>query len=100
MNSVISSAECAPPSRLVRSIATGLNEPFMRARAYTSAPRESPNRRSFFERARAIGVFSVFILERARGRPKGKFTQHRRLDRLREILEKHPRGISLYDLAD
>jgi predicted DNA-binding transcriptional regulator YafY len=35
-----------------------------------------------------------------RGRPKGKFTQHRRLDRLREILERHPRGISLYDLAD
>jgi len=40
------------------------------------------------------------LVERARGRPKGKFTQHRRLDRLREILEKHPRGISLYDLAD
>ena len=39
-------------------------------------------------------------MERARGRPKGKFTQHRRLDRLREILEKHPRGISLYDLAE
>ena len=39
-------------------------------------------------------------MEKARGRPKGKFTQHRRLDRLREILEKHPRGISLYDLAD
>jgi predicted DNA-binding transcriptional regulator YafY len=40
------------------------------------------------------------LVERALGRPKGKFTQHRRLDRLREILEKHPRGISLYDLAD
>jgi predicted DNA-binding transcriptional regulator YafY len=39
-------------------------------------------------------------LERSRGRPKGKFTQHRRLDRLREILEKHPRGLSLYELAD
>ncbi|HEY4157785.1 MAG TPA: transcriptional regulator [Polyangiaceae bacterium] len=40
------------------------------------------------------------ILEPSRGRPKGKFTQHRRLDRLREILEKHPRGLSLYELAD
>ena len=45
-------------------------------------------------------LLSERIVERARGRPKGKFTQHRRLDRLREILEKHPRGISLYDLAD
>lgn len=34
------------------------------------------------------------------GRPSGSFTQHRRLDRLREILAKHPHGISLYDLAD
>lgn len=34
------------------------------------------------------------------GRPKGKFTQHRRLDRARELLEKHPRGLSLYELAD
>lgn len=37
--------------------------------------------------------------DRARGRPIGKFTQHRRLDRLREILERHPRGVSLYELA-
>ena len=43
--------------------------------------------------------FPSRTVERALGRPKGKFTQHRRLDRLREILEKHPRGISLYDLA-
>jgi predicted DNA-binding transcriptional regulator YafY len=35
-----------------------------------------------------------------RGRPRGGFTQHRRLDRLRELLEKHPRGLSLYELAD
>jgi predicted DNA-binding transcriptional regulator YafY len=38
-------------------------------------------------------------MERPRGRPKGKFTQHRRLDRLRELLERHPRGLSLYDMA-
>ncbi|HEX9619465.1 MAG TPA: WYL domain-containing transcriptional regulator [Polyangiaceae bacterium] len=35
-----------------------------------------------------------------RGRPTGRFTQHRRLDRLREILTRHPKGMSLYDLAD
>jgi predicted DNA-binding transcriptional regulator YafY len=39
-------------------------------------------------------------LNRRLGRPRGKFTQHRRLDRLREILATHPRGMSLYDLAD
>ena len=35
-----------------------------------------------------------------RGRPLGRFTQHRRIDRLTEILERHPRGVSLYELAD
>ena len=33
------------------------------------------------------------------GRPTGRFTQHRRLDRLRELLARHPKGLSLYDLA-
>ncbi len=33
------------------------------------------------------------------GRPLGRFTQHRRIDRLRELLTKHPRGVSLYELA-
>jgi predicted DNA-binding transcriptional regulator YafY len=36
----------------------------------------------------------------SRGRPPGRFTQHRRLDRLREILARHPKGLSLYELAD
>jgi predicted DNA-binding transcriptional regulator YafY len=35
-----------------------------------------------------------------RGRPRGGYTQHRRLDRLREILERHPRGVSLAQLAE
>ncbi len=35
-----------------------------------------------------------------RGRPSGRFTQHRRVDRLREILSRHPKGMSLYELAD
>ena len=34
-----------------------------------------------------------------RGRPTGRFTQHRRVDRLREILSRHPKGLSLYELA-
>ncbi|MCA9642947.1 MAG: transcriptional regulator [Polyangiaceae bacterium] len=34
------------------------------------------------------------------GRPSGRFTQHRRIERLQEILTKHPKGLSLYELAD
>jgi len=34
------------------------------------------------------------------GRPKGKFTQHRRLDLLRELLLRHPKGLTLYEMAD
>lgn len=34
------------------------------------------------------------------GRPKGRFTQHRRLDRLHDLLARHPRGLTLYELAD
>jgi predicted DNA-binding transcriptional regulator YafY len=33
------------------------------------------------------------------GRPTGKFTQHRRLDKLRELLESEPRGLTLDELA-
>ncbi len=33
------------------------------------------------------------------GRPEGRFTQHRRLDRLRELLESEPRGLTLQELA-
>ncbi len=34
------------------------------------------------------------------GRPPGRFTQHRRLDKLRELLARHPRGLTLYELAE
>lgn len=34
-----------------------------------------------------------------RGRPRGPFTQHRRLDALRSLLQKHPAGLTIYDLA-
>lgn len=33
------------------------------------------------------------------GRPTGRFTQHRRIDKLRELLENEPRGLTLRDLA-
>jgi predicted DNA-binding transcriptional regulator YafY len=34
------------------------------------------------------------------GRPAGKFTQHRRPDRLRELLLRHPKGLTLYEMAE
>jgi predicted DNA-binding transcriptional regulator YafY len=36
---------------------------------------------------------------RARGRPRGPFTQHRRLDTLRALLQRHPKGLTIYELA-
>jgi predicted DNA-binding transcriptional regulator YafY len=36
---------------------------------------------------------------KARGRPRGPFTQHRRLDALRSLLQRHPKGMSIYDLS-
>jgi predicted DNA-binding transcriptional regulator YafY len=34
------------------------------------------------------------------GRPRGRFTQHRRLDKLRALLGQHPKGLTLYELAE
>jgi predicted DNA-binding transcriptional regulator YafY len=39
-------------------------------------------------------------MSQSRGRPEGRFTQHRRIDRLRDALTRHPRGLTLYELAD
>lgn len=36
---------------------------------------------------------------RARGRPRGPFTQARRLETLRALLLRHPKGLTLYELA-
>lgn len=33
------------------------------------------------------------------GRPRGQFTQHRRLDALRALLQRHPKGLTIYELA-
>src|SRR5258708_6233351 len=35
-----------------------------------------------------------------RGRPRGRFTQHRRLDKLRVLREHHPKGMPLSELAE
>jgi predicted DNA-binding transcriptional regulator YafY len=34
-----------------------------------------------------------------RGRPRGPFTQHRRLDSLRALLQRHPKGLTIYELG-
>ena len=39
-------------------------------------------------------------MAKVRGRSAGNFTQHRRLDHLREMLERHPKGMTLYELSD
>src|SRR5262249_36574776 len=36
---------------------------------------------------------------RTRGRPRGPFPQHRRLDALRALLQRHPKGLTIYELA-
>jgi predicted DNA-binding transcriptional regulator YafY len=33
------------------------------------------------------------------GRPAGRFTQHKRIDRLREVLESEPKGLTLEDIS-
>ncbi len=38
-------------------------------------------------------------MKASRGRPRGSFTQHRRLDHLRDLLERHPKGLNIYRLA-
>ncbi|MFO0615948.1 MAG: hypothetical protein U0414_25355 [Polyangiaceae bacterium] len=36
---------------------------------------------------------------RPRGRPRSPFTQHRRLDSLRALLARHPKSLTIYELA-
>ena len=44
-------------------------------------------------------AISKGVGRRRLGRPQGTFTQHRRLDRLRDVLEGQPAGVELTDLA-
>ncbi len=39
-------------------------------------------------------------MTRPLGRPSGRFTQHRRLDLLKEVLARNPKGLSLYEMAE
>src|SRR6187549_1795851 len=84
MKAEICSGVCSARSRLMRTNSTG----FMTAARLESLPR-----------LLEAGLDSQHEMDKARGRPKGKFTQHRRLDKLRELLERHPRGLPLSDLA-
>ncbi len=49
------------------------------------------------ERSSALSVAPPS--SRRRGRPRGPFTQHRRLDTLRALLQRHPKGLTIYELA-
>jgi len=79
MASNTSSRRSAPPAEGGRSASTTKAS----ARAEASAPRT--------ERA-AEG-------SRSRGRPRGPFTQHRRIDALRALLQRHPKGLTIYELS-
>ncbi len=57
--------------------------------ARSSALRSDLGRPRAAELARARGVLRAAV----------RFTQHRRLDRLRELLARHPGGVTLYELA-
>ena len=35
----------------------------------------------------------------APGRPRGKFTQHKRMSELRALLHRHPKGVTLNQIA-
>lgn len=57
-------------------------------------------------RAAVVGPFSPVARRaasedlRGPGRPPGAFTQHRRLDRLRDLLIRHPKGLTLLQIAE
>src|SRR4051812_44298355 len=87
MKACTSLGVCSRPSRLCRRNSTGFTTVFV-AKAASCLPSLA-----------CPGLDSQPKMDKPRGRPKGKFTQHRRLDKLRELLERHPRGLSLYDLA-
>lgn len=65
----------------------------------TLGPGNCPDLRRCFGR---VGFWCSFlrVTSPKLGRPKGGFTQHRRLDQLQELLTKHPKGLTLYELAD
>src|SRR5262245_20728394 len=47
--------------------------------------------------ARGNGAKTTGPARKAGGRPTGSFTQHRRLDALRSLLQRHPKGLSIYE---
>src|SRR4029453_13907944 len=93
------SRRSAPPVSPSRSSSGGDG----RARAGAPAPAEprAPRADDAEPRAsvRAPAAAKAEGSTRARGRPKGPFTQHRRLDALRALLQRHPKGLTIYELA-
>lgn len=59
-----------------------------RLKAPTSAPPSSDPRRGYSEPPSS-----------GRGRPIGKFTQHKRMSELRQLLVQHPKGVTLEEIA-
>ncbi len=43
---------------------------------------------------------SIRVPNAKAGRPSGRFTQHRRMDRLRDLLARYPKGLTLYELSN
>jgi predicted DNA-binding transcriptional regulator YafY len=64
-----------------------------------SIPAPPPSRVSVAAPPPRASVFPSATIPPRRGRPKGSFTQARRLETLRALLVRHPKGLSLYDLA-
>src|SRR4029453_14072412 len=93
------SRRSAPPVSPSRSSSGGDG----RARAGAPAPAEprAPRADDAEPRAsvRAPAAAKAEGSTRARGRPRGPFTQHRRLDALRALLQRHPKGLTIYELA-
>jgi predicted DNA-binding transcriptional regulator YafY len=75
----------APPARAASAPAPPVKAPSSPPAARVSSP--------------PAPAQSAAAASRARGRPRGPFTQHRRLDALRALLQRHPKGLTIYELA-
>ncbi len=85
-------ARSSSPALPSRSVPLSAPPPALRSQASQNAPPFGGARASSPPPAAASST-------RARGRPRGPFTQHRRLDALRALLQRHPKGLTIYELA-
>jgi len=98
----------------VRAISLGVHDAFLRVAVginpgstvgstTSSTGREASGRRASAAapgpgRGASVAAPAASVSSK-RGRPKGPFTQHRRLDNLRALLQRHPKGLTIYELA-